>query len=150
MEADRFGQNQKYYIIGIICLMLSLPLFAFSFYLFPYLIFDWHYSVPDFVPELSGDLQRLYNLTKIAAGWLMILCCFFSAVILAVIADILSNKIDREIHTSYTDDVVTKTHKRNKVGEPESSGLVFKIIMIIVLVFVASQFFQWALSTAPP
>lgn len=155
MEADRFGHNQKHYIVGIICLIISLALFAFSFFIFPYLIFGWRYSVPSLVIIFRSTMQTAYDLAPVAAGWFIFLGIFLPGVILAVIADILSNKIDTEIHVSKSErergtveDTPTKT-KRLKVGEQESKGLVLKIFMIIILVFVASQFFQWALSTSP-
>src|SRR3990167_4105001 len=148
MEADRFGHNSMHYLLGMLCLIASLSLFAFSFFVFPYLVFGWHYSVPDVVSIFSGTLQTAYDLTSTAAGWLIFLGIFLPAVILAVIADILSNKIDSEIHSVTSSNMETeldKKPKRMKVGEKESKGLFWKIILIVVLVFFASQFFQWAL-----
>jgi hypothetical protein len=149
MEADRFKHNQKYYIIGIICLIIGLTLLAFSLYIFPYVVFNWHYSVPYIVPIFRNILQVNYNLTMSAAGWLIFLGLFFTAIIMVVIAEILSNKIDGEIHHIYIEEANSSQTESVDVGAEESSGLVFKIIMIIVLVFVASEFFQWALSTTP-
>lgn len=154
MEADRFGHNHRYYIVGIICLILSISLFAFSLFVFPYLIFGWHYSVPAILPIFSGIMQAEYKLAPLASGWLIFLGIFLPAIFLAVIADVLSNKIDSEIHNpdlneDELEEETLKPAKRLKVGEKESKGLVLKILMIIVLVFVASQFFQWALSTSP-
>lgn len=148
MEADRFKLNQKYYIVGILCLVISLALFAFSFYILPFLAFGWHYGVPDFILIWNIDMQESYKLSQTAASWLIFLGLFFPAVILAIIADILSNRIDSQIHGISNKNEVKKP-ERMKVGAKESNGLVFKIIVIMILVFIAAQFFQWALSSSP-
>ena len=149
MEADRFGVNSKYFIIGMVCLILGIFMFVFSFYSFPFLIFQWRYKVPGFLSMFWGYLQLTYSLESRAAGWLIFLSLFLPSIILFVIADIMSNKIDGKIYDEYIEDAPQVEKKHLKVGESESKGLVFKIIMIIILVFVASQFFQWAISTSP-
>lgn len=151
MEADRFGMNRKYFIIGIICLCLGIFLFVFSFYTFPFLVFNWHYKVPEYLSMFYSYLQLTYSLESGAAGWLIFLGLFFPSIVFFIVADILSNKIDGEIYRDYVENEASaKSEKRLKVGESESKGLVLKIIMIIILVFIASEFFQWAISTTPP
>ena len=151
MEADRFGMNRKYFIIGIICLCLGIFLFVFSFYTFPFLVFKWHYKVPEYFLMFHSYLQLTYNLESKAAGWLIFLGLFFPSIVLFIVADILSNKIDGEIYRDYVEDeTLSKSKKRSRVGESESKGLVLRITVIIILVFIASEFFQWAISTTPP
>ena len=150
MEADRFGLNRNYFIIGMVCLILGIFMFVVSFYSFPFLIFSWRYKMPSLVPMLSGYLQLTYHLESRAAGWLIFLSLFLPSIILFVIADIMSNKIDGQIHKEELENSPQVEEKHLKVGETESKGLVFKIIMIIILVFIASQFFQWAISTSSP
>lgn len=148
MEADRFQQNHVYYIAGILCLVLSLVLFAFSFYILPYLAFGWHYGVPEFIFVWNITIQESYKLSQTEASWLLFLALLFPAVIFAYIADVLSNRIDTAIHGPSPQEEEKKL-ERKKVGSQESRGLVFKIIVIIILIFIAAQFFQWALSSSP-
>lgn len=150
MEPDRFSQNEVCYILGVICVAIGLILFSLSFYIFPYLILDWHYTVPDFVPSLVGDLQGAYQLETKAVGWLVFLGMFFPSLILLIVADILSNKIDSKIHgDKIVKKDITKGSKPSNMPENSSMQLVMKIILIIVLVFIATKFFHWALSTSP-
>jgi len=148
MEPDRFRQNQKHYIIGILCLVTSLGLFALSLYILPFLAFGWHYGVPDFIPIWSNDVREAYDLSQVAASWLIFLVLFLPAVVLAIIADVLSNRIDSQIHGIPLKEPVKKAAK-SVVHTKDSMGLVFKIVAIMILVFIAAQFFQWALSSSP-
>lgn len=149
MEADRFGQNKHYFIIGIFCLVFGVILFVVSFYSFPNLVLNWKYNIPPTYALVSQYLQYAYHLKHSAAGWLVFLISFALSIILFIIADILSNKIDNKIYKEHygMDEVEKPVKKRVKVGEDrESRGLVFKIIMIIILVFIVSEFFQWAIT----
>ena len=98
MEPDRYHHNQKDYIIGIICLICSLTLFAFSAYITPYLAFDWHYLLPDFISHLMHILQSGYRLRHSVKACLVFAIFFIPAVILVIIADVASNRIDNKIH----------------------------------------------------
>jgi MFS family permease len=147
MEPDRFQHNQKYYIVGIICLMLSLGLFCLSVYMIPYAWFGWSYDIPDFAQNLASTLQANYQLTPKASVWIVILIFFLPALILAFIADILSNRIDNEIHGLNT---IEKEKPKKKPGDGESANLILRIFLILLLVFVAAEIFQWAISSAPP
>ncbi len=148
MEADRFGQNKVFFIVGIITLVLGLILFIISFYILPNLVFDWRYHIPVVISIFADYLQATYQLKSTAAGWLVFLGIFGTSIFLFIIADIISNKIDSEVYKDYYADNNLQAVKKNKyVGEEQDSKwLVFKIILIIIIVFVASQVFQWAIS----
>ena len=126
MEPDRFGQNSKYFIIGMTCLVIGLFMFVLSFYSLPYLVFNWRYKVPDFLSMFWGYLQLTYHLESRAAGWLIFLSTFLPSIILFVIADIMSNKIDGEIYKEYTENSPQVEKKRLKVGEKDLSRPLFK------------------------
>lgn len=146
MEPDRFLQNQKSYIIGIVCLVVSLGMFAFSLYVFPFLIFGWHYGIPSFLSIWMISLQDYYHLSETAASWLIFLGLFLAGVFLAIIADVLSNQIDNQIYGISPDKSVKKVKKPNP-SNTETKGLVFKLLIIMLLVFFVAEFFQWAISS---
>lgn len=147
MDADRFEKNKKFFIVGIVCLVLGIILFMLSFYTFPNLIFNWRYEVPTFITLLSSYLQVTYHLKYTAAGWLVFLGIFGFSIIMFIIADIMSNKIDDKLYKEYYANNESSKVKKNAVeNEQESRTLVFKIILIIILVFIASQLFQWAIT----
>lgn len=151
MEPDRYSQNHLSYIVGMCCLIISLGLFAFSLYLFPNLILGWRYSLPMFIEDFSLMLGDQYQLSKPMITWLIFIALDLPAVLLFIVADILSNKIDAQIYgisksdRSRPSQSVVDARKSNAVDE-ESKGLVFKIIMVIIVVFVVAEFFQWAIS----
>lgn len=146
MEADRFQHNKKLFIIGIFSLVFGLILLILSFYTLPNLVFNWRYQIPTFISIIVAYLQIEYHLQPTSAGWLVFLGSFGISIILFVIADIMSNKIDGKIFKDYYADDEHKVNKRKMVGEQDSKSLVFKMIFIIILVFIASQLFQWAIS----
>ncbi len=148
MEPDRFKQSHTLYIIGMVSLVISVGLFAFCFYLIPFLAFSWYHGVPDFIISMSSELQETYKLSRSASSWFIFISVFFPAAVCAVVADVLSNRIDSEIHAGAFK-VKEVEHKTEKMHEDstESRWLVFKIISIIIIVFIAAKFFQWMIST---
>ncbi len=146
MEPDRFQHSHKHYIIGILCLVTSLSLFATSVYILPYLWFGWRYSMPEFILNWITVFQSTYQFSLVAASWLVFLIFFLPALILVLVADIMSNRIDSEIHG-----IPKKSYKKNTeaTGDKESKSLILRIVVIVILVFIASELFQWAISTSP-
>lgn len=144
MEPDRFQHNNKYYIVGIICLVGGLSLFAFSAYILPFLLFNWHYTMPDFISIWLNDIQTIYQLSAMAAAWLILLGFFLPGIILVVIADILSNRIDNQIHGLQHAKVRPKT--TTNLDQAESRSLTFRIVLIIIIVFILARLFQWTIS----
>ncbi len=147
MQRERLKNAELYYIVGILSLVASIGLFALSFYVLPNLAFGWHYSVPDFIPVWSGLIQEKYHLSEKASAWCIFLAMFLPAICLAVVADILSNRIERKVYRIEEHHDNINKHKRYE--EKESNILVIKIVVIIALVFVAAQFFQWIISSSP-
>lgn len=146
MDRESLQRNEVYYIIGIVSLCISLGLFALSFYILPNLAFGWRYELPEFVPVWINLLQESYHLSEKASAWVIFLGLFLPALLLVIIADILSNRVENRI---YHLEEERPTQKRAPVQHTESSRLILKILGIIILVFVAAQFFQWIISTMP-
>ncbi|MCR9192307.1 MAG: hypothetical protein NXI01_06555 [Gammaproteobacteria bacterium] len=147
MEPDRYQQNHVFYIVGLICLILGLGLFAFGLYLSPYLFFDFQYNVPDFIYNFIMWLQGNYTTSKYGIAWLIFLLLILPAVILIVVADIISNKIDRKIFGISTFKRPTPPTEEGIKSKVESKGLVFNIVMIIVVIFIIAEFFQWVITS---
>lgn len=140
MEPDRYQENHQYYIVGIICLVFGLSLFALSIYILPFLAFDWHYVVPDFIISWLSWFQFTYKSSNAAASWLVFLILFIPSLVLIIIADILSNRIDNQI---YGITPQTEQKRIEESDDKESNRLIITIVAIIVLVFIAAEFFQW-------
>ncbi len=146
MEPDRYQHSHKHYIIGIVCLVISLGLFATSIYILPYLWFGWHYNMPEFILNWLNSLQSDYQFKSASASWLIFLGFFLPALIFAIVADIMSNRIDNEIHGITPKKTVRQPQAPR---DKESSSLALRIILIVILVFLAAELFQWAISTTP-
>lgn len=147
MEADRYQKHHVAYIAGLFCLITSIGLFAFSLFLLPYLFFNWQYNVPEFVTDFSALLQDKYSLSNSAVGWVICFALDFPAVILFAIADVLSNRIDKEIYGIQNSRNSTPNTQASQPTEQESGKLVFKIVMLILIIFIVAQFFHWVIST---
>lgn len=147
MEPDRYKQSHFSYIAGMFCLIASIGLFAFSLFLFPYFIFEWHYDIPSFMIDLTTMLETEYGMPSPSVKWLLFSVLDIPAVVLFIIADILSNKIDDQI---YEDNRFVSTSRSRKAvansGLGESSGLFVRMVMIVIVVFIIAGFFQWAIS----
>lgn len=150
MEPDRYQQNHVAYISGLICLLSSIGLFAFSLFLLPYLFFDWQYKVPGFVIHFTIMLQENYALSQSGVAWATCFALDFPAVILFVVADIVSNRIDKQIYGLANSKPTTRNNADNASSQEETSGwLIVKIILIILVVFIVARFFNATISNNP-
>ncbi|MGV3739733.1 MAG: hypothetical protein ACO1N3_00355 [Gammaproteobacteria bacterium] len=151
MEADRYQKHHVAYICGLFCLIASIVLFAFSLFLLPFLFFGWQYSVPEFVINFSALLQDKYTLSNSAVAWAICFALDFPAVILFVIADVLSNRIDKEIYGIQNSRYSAANEQENISLQPttqvESGKLIVKIVLLIVIIFIVAQFFHWVIVT---
>lgn len=144
MEQDRYQKNHKIFIIGLFSLLLSLSLFAFSFYVMPNLLFGWYYDVPLFVMNLVEWLQYSYNYSSGAASKLIFLVIFLSALFFAGVAYYCSNRIDNQIYSSEL-----QSQKKTK-SKRDGLRLALKILVISILVFIAATLLEWSIYTPPP
>ena len=146
MEQDRYKKNHFSYIAGMLSLITSLVLFACSLFLIPNLIFGWHYALPGFLIELMAMLENDYGMTPSSINWLLCGVLVIPGVVLFIMADILSNKIDNEIYevNRFVPEAQTKKKDGNS-GLEESGGLFFRMTMIVIVVFLVAGVFQWLL-----
>lgn len=148
MEQDRYQANTKLFIIGMVSLVLSLTLFALSFYVMPNLLFGWFYNTPAFINELVAWLQYQHNFSgpaaaKIVFFSLLILGCFF-----AIIADITSNRIDNKIFKEELK-LNEELDRKSRTRDNDTMQLIIKILLIAFLVFIAAGLLQWLIYTPP-
>ncbi len=144
MEQDRYKKNHFSYIAGMLSLITSLGLFAFSLFLIPNLIFGWHYALPGFLIDLMAMLESDYGMGPSSVNWLLFGILDLPAVVLFIMADILSNKIDNEIYevNRFVPEAQTRKNVENSDLE-ESGGLFLRMTMIVIVVFLVAGVFQW-------
>lgn len=141
MEKDRYQQNSKLFVIGLLCLLISLSLFAFGLYILPYLLWNLSYNVPEFVYTTREWLKEYYNFTESGASWTIILFFIIPALITGYISHLASNYIDNQIH-GIEREKSTKISEIKK-GVRETFEFGFKILLLIILVLIAVAFVQW-------
>lgn len=143
MEPDRYQQNSKLFVIGLICLLTSLSLFAFGFYVMPYLLWNWGYNVPGFISTWREWFKESYDFTDSEASWLIFFIFIIPAVICGYISQRASNYIDNQIY-----DIHPEKSMAVKRDIQETLSFSFKIFLLIILVFVAVTVVEWLV--APP
>ncbi|WP_133127342.1 hypothetical protein [Legionella nagasakiensis] len=146
MEQDRYQQNHWTYIIGMICLVVGMTLFAFSAYIFPFLILKGIYDVPEFILRWRYSFQNDYGFDLRGASWAVFLAFFIPALITIIIAYIFSNRIDNRL---YNLEERNQEKVERKLEVKETVKILSKIIMIVILVFVIITLFQWLIYVPP-
>jgi len=145
MEEDRYQKHHVLYIIGLLSLVASLSLFAFTLYILPYLVFGWRYDAPGFIHLWKELLIVKYHFSSSAASQIIGVPFFLLALVFAFIANFSSNRMDNEI---YSTELAVENKEQNTRKSPnESIALVLNILLIIVLVFVGAELFQWLIYT---
>ncbi len=143
MEPDRYQHSPKVYIIGMVCMIVSMGLFGLGAYILPNVIFGLIYSIPDFIFDWTNLVQIAYGLNEKKAGWLVLAIIFLLGFLASIVTYAVSNRLDNEIYDIQTD----KTDDEDISEKWKDTGpLILKIIFILVLVFTIAKLFQWAIS----
>jgi hypothetical protein len=151
MENDRFQVNHKLYFVGLISLVLSLSLFAFSFYIMPNLLFGWFYDTPSFIIQLVSWLQYQHDFSSSSASRTIFFVFFILGCFFALLAYIASNRIDNEIFKDVLEgETEPETEKTVKSSRGDGFRLTLKIILMVIGVVIVSMLFEWLIYTPPP
>lgn len=144
LEPDRYHKHHGRYILGMICLVLSLTFITITLYVFPFLVFNWHYTLPDWLANLIvwglDRIQRRYLTSSVQAARLIFYICCLATLFVTILARYLSNKIDNDIY--HVDD-----KKLSPATDYDVLGLFLKLFTLIVVIFIAARLFQWASSS---
>lgn len=147
MEPDRFQHSPKIYIIGMICMIISMVLFSLGAYILPRIAFDLVYKIPDFIFTWTNLIQIAYGLNEKKAAWLILIIIFLLGLIASIITYAVSNRIENQIYAIEPDRVDEQEASEKATKEWREIGpLVLKIIFILGVVFVVSKLFHWAIS----
>ncbi|KTD20097.1 transmembrane protein [Legionella lansingensis] len=150
MEYDRFQQNSVLFVIGIIALLLSLSLFTICFYIFPFLLFDWVYNVPEFVSIWREWLIEEYNYTITGASWVILLIFLVPAFICGYISYFISNYIDNRLYGIVPEETAKKKRVEIRKDIQETLVFVLKILGLVILVLIGISILQWIVAVPTP
>lgn len=148
MEYDRYQVNRKLFILGIICLILSIVLLLFSAYILPFLVWQLAYDVPEFIVHwlywFQDELRWPYNI----GAWIIFLVFFVPGLIAGIISYYSSNKIDDEIYHMKPEKQETLPYKpRTRQWKSFSFG--FKLLFLVVMVFILAEIVHWLIYIEP-
>jgi len=136
-------KNNKLFIVCMISLVMALSLVAFSFYIFPHLIWQASYDVPEFIGELREWFKEGYGYPESKANWSVFLMFFIPGIIASIITYIITNIIDK------TDDVeaaAVRTQQTTTDEPQESMGIALKVLFLVCVVFLVVFFAEWFFS----
>ena len=150
MEYDRYQHNNKIFIIGLLCLLVSLSLLAFSIYILPYLLWNWTYNVPGFILDWRERLKEFYNFTDSGASWTIFLIFIIPAIICGYISQLTSNYMDNQIEGVKPETTTPEPPIEVKGDIQETIGFGLKIFLLIILVLVLVALLEWLIATPPP
>ncbi|KTD54406.1 transmembrane protein [Legionella sainthelensi] len=150
MEQDRFSHNQKLYIVGMVCLLLSLGLFVFSLYIIPFFIWDLNYNVPYFILALMNLFQEEYNYSVEESKVIVWLIFFIPSIVTGLISYVVSNYIDNQIYKAEqkNEENQGNIYKQEKrIMRRESVAFSLKILSLMILFIFLIFLFQYLIQS---
>ncbi|HFE8539905.1 hypothetical protein [Legionella pneumophila] len=96
MEHSWYDNNSKLSVMGIICLIIFLVLFFSSLFIMPFLIWELHYNVPDFVSNMIAYLKDTYYYSSPVSKTLVWLTFFIPCLIAGYFSYYISRSIDKK------------------------------------------------------
>ncbi len=146
MEPDRFQQNQKFYIIGLVCLLIGMALFGTSAYILPRVAFGLNYKIPAFIFDWTHWVRVAYGVSEKSAGWLIFGIFSLLGFLFSIVTHILSNHIDKQIYAIEEPEKTVVTVMKPNTAMKESGPLVLRMILIIACIFIITKIFHWVIS----
>lgn len=147
---EHTDNNSKLFVMGVICLIIFLVLFFFSMFIMPFLIWELHYNVPDFVSNMIVYLEDTYYYSSPVSKTLVWLTFFIPCLITGYFSYYISRSIDKKnllkdanIDEEQSEEISSVTSEQIK----ESANLEFKILIlmvaIILIIFLLQEFVKF-------
>lgn len=144
MERDRYQQNHGLFVVAMLSLLFCLGLLFFSGFLFPYLVLGWIYNVPAFIIEWREWFISDYGLSFVNASRMVFMGFSVPAIICGIIAYYSSTRIENQIYMEEENiqlDVIKKPYFKK-----DTLIFLFKLLMILGAVIIATLSFHWLIS----
>lgn len=145
------GAGERDFFVSMVMLILCLILFAMSLYLLPFLLWNLHYNVPEFVFVWQEELKQTYNYTYPGAG-IVIFFVFF-------IPSLLCGYLSKQFATSVTEEsadiaseAIRSQDELDRIAQKrrETWEFTLKLFSMAVLVFVVVYLIEWLITGPPP
>lgn len=89
-------QNSGLFIVGIVCLVLSLGFLLFSLYIIPYLLFNIGYNLPGFIMDYIQYFQDKYEYSSANSKLIVWLSFAIPGLITGYVSYYISHSLDKE------------------------------------------------------
>lgn len=143
METPRYDVNHGLFIIGLLSLVTSLALIVFSLYLLPFLLWGWHYNVPEFISFWVNHYVEQHKFTPYGASIFVFLHFFIPGLLAGFIAYLCSNRIDDTIYGLHQSSSGSILSSGLRSETRESLGLGLKILILLLLVILGAGIIEW-------
>jgi hypothetical protein len=143
MEFDRYSKHHRLFVIGIICLFSGLCCLAFAIFLIPYTLFKIDYSVPLIFFQISSVLEDYFSINDTNAQSGLLYFIILIALLLLLIADMISNYIDNEYYKIQKGEVSEEVRR----ARSESWRTTLVVLFVIFLSIIGLKLFQWTISS---
>lgn len=137
---NKIYEYSKLHIIGIICLVVSLGLFFFSFYIVPYLIWQLDYDIPDFIMDMISYGEDEFFYSSTISRLIVWLLFFIPSLVTGYIAYYISNYIDKKklhLEKKSEEQPQQESSSQPSGSARDSAMLGFKIILLMILIIAA-------------
>lgn len=94
--SPRSQDNSTIFLIGLLCLVLSLGLILFALYILPFLLWNLAYDIPSIITEFIAVLEDNYNYDFSTCKIIVWLSFIIPGLIAGYIAYYISNLLDKE------------------------------------------------------
>ncbi|AMP90195.1 hypothetical protein [Legionella pneumophila] len=150
MERSSYDENNKLSVLGIICLIIFLVFLFFSMFIMPFLIWELHYNVPDFVSNMIAYMEDEYYYSSPVSKTLVWLVFFIPCLITGYFSYYISRNIDKKNllkDTNIDQEQLKEASSATNEQIKESASLGFKILIlmvaIILIIFLLQEFFKF-------
>ena len=158
LEQDRYQHSPKLYIIGMVMLMLFWLFLLIGLYIVPYLIWGFHYEIPEFIIALIVFIQEEFDLSLYLAKWLTFLTFMVPAGVCMVISCVISYYIDhtlvveKEMASRTSMAIGEAPSKKPVTARPVGRELSFATTLFILMMvgLVILFLIEWLISSPPP
>jgi len=158
LEQDRYQHSPKLYILGIIALMLFWAFLLIALYIIPYLVWHFHYDVPEFIISWQFFLEDEFEYSTTVAEWLTFLTFAVPAMVCMAISWFVSYTIDKhlimdkELAERNAVPISEGPKKQPVSSRPIAKDLSFatKLFLWMSVALVILFFIEWLITVPPP
>ena len=146
MEFDRYSKHNRLFVMGIICLFAGVCCLAFAIFLIPYTVFKIDYSVPLIFFQISCVLENYFSINDVSAQSGILYFIILIALLLLLIAEMISNYIDNEYYKIQKLEVSEEVRR----ARSESWRTTLVVLFVIFLSIIGLKLFEWTISGSQP